>query len=41
MKMTEAEPLSRIEREPALLRLPLVRATKGRVFNVMKRRGRR
>lgn len=28
MKMTEAELLSRIEREPALLRLPLVRADK-------------
>lgn len=28
MKMTEAELLARIEREPALLRLPLVRAEK-------------
>jgi len=28
MKMTEAELLARIEREPALLRLPLVRADK-------------
>src|SRR5579862_6137753 len=28
MKMTEAELLSRIEREPSLLRLPLVRADK-------------
>jgi len=28
MKMTEAEWLARIEREPALLRLPLVRADK-------------
>ncbi len=28
MKMSEAEMLSRIEREPALLRLPLVRADK-------------